>query len=130
MQWRGGKNLGFSSADRPYLPVDPAPDAPTVVSEEENPVSLLNTLKNILTLRHNHEALNAQPNLEILYARKGGLPFIYKRGSLIMAVNPSGERTEAPLGLRGDPVYAIGGGRLEKGRCLMEQQSFAVFKAD
>ena len=41
MQWSTDKNLGFSTGDAAnlYLPVDPAPDAPNVATQEKNPQS-------------------------------------------------------------------------------------------
>ncbi|GHU26790.1 hypothetical protein FACS1894172_02670 [Spirochaetia bacterium] len=39
--------------------------------------------------------LQSKANLEILYAEKGKVPFVYKRGSFVMAVNPSGQAAAA-----------------------------------
>jgi maltose alpha-D-glucosyltransferase/alpha-amylase len=132
MQWSGGKNLGFSSAGagRLYLPVDASPDAPTVEALEKDASSLLNTVKALLRLRHAEEDLRARPNLEILSAEKGSRLFVYRRGSLVMAVNPGAApvRTSLASGLSGEPVYAIGGGSLEKGLCALDAQSFAVWR--
>jgi maltose alpha-D-glucosyltransferase/alpha-amylase len=129
MQWAPGKNLGFSeaAADKLYLPVDGAPDAPTVEGEGKKADSLFNTLKAILRLRREYPELQGGPNLEILYAEPGKLPFVYRRGSLVLAANPSGKRVEAPVALSGRPVLSVGGGSLEKGRCTLEGQSFVVF---
>ncbi|MDR1949498.1 MAG: hypothetical protein LBQ38_08900 [Spirochaetaceae bacterium] len=132
MQWSAERNLGFSAAgaEKLYLPVDPAPDAPTVEGEAGKADSLLNSLKAILRLRHSNPELNAQPNLEILYAEKEKLPFVYRRGSLVMAVNPSGAGVQAPVGNvpDGRPIHSIGEGRLEKGICTLGARSFVLFK--
>jgi maltose alpha-D-glucosyltransferase/alpha-amylase len=132
MQWKAGPNLGFSAApsDKLYLPVDSAPDAPTVEAQQNDPASLLNTLKTILALRRSEPDLQSKPNLEILYAEKGALPFIYRRGALVMALNPGGKTASAALsGLTSrEKVWAIGEASLCKGRCEMAAQSFAVWR--
>ncbi|MDR2499714.1 MAG: hypothetical protein LBD37_01370 [Treponema sp.] len=130
MQWTGGVNLGFSAAppEALYLPVDQAPDAPTVEAQERDSSSLLNTLKAILRLRRSEPELQAKPNLELRYAEKGKLPFVYQRGSLVIAVNPGVQAASAPLRGEGNPVYAIGQGSLTRGQCRMGPQSFAVWR--
>jgi maltose alpha-D-glucosyltransferase/alpha-amylase len=143
MQWSNsaasGKNLGFSTAPagKLYLPVDPSPDAPTVEAQEKDPASLLNTVKALIALRHAEPDLHAQPNLEILYAEKGKLPFIYRRGSLVIALNPGEKAAQAPVPVSaaipgaaaGTPVYALGQCALDKGVCRMEGQSFGIWRS-
>ena len=62
MQWSNDKNLGFSSgdADKLYLPVDPAPDAPNVLTQEKNPNSLLNKTRRLIALRHSDSGHQAR----------------------------------------------------------------------
>ncbi|GHU01674.1 alpha-amylase [Betaproteobacteria bacterium] len=132
-----GKNRGFSTADEAklYLPVDSSPDAPTVEAQEKDPGSLLNTVKALLRLRHGESDLQGKANLEIIHADKAS-PFIYRRGSFILAVNPTGKAAEAPVKsgsniitvANSKPVYAIGGGSIENGVCTLEAQSFGVWK--
>jgi maltose alpha-D-glucosyltransferase/alpha-amylase len=131
MQWTRGRNKGFSAAeaDRLYLPVDPAPDAPTVEDQEQDPASLLNVLKAILSLRHAEPDLGSLPNLEILYAEPGKLPFIYRRGSLVIGINPGEATVKAPVPVEeGSGLYGLGRAALEHGTCCMEGQSFAIWK--
>jgi maltose alpha-D-glucosyltransferase/alpha-amylase len=130
MQWTQGKNKGFSqaAAEKLYLPTDPRPDAPNVAAQEQEPGSLLNTLKAILALRRAEPDLQAKPNLEILYAQKNTLPFIYRRGAFVLAVNPGGNSVTAPVQASGNRVYAIGHCALEKGLCSMDGQSFGVWR--
>jgi maltose alpha-D-glucosyltransferase/alpha-amylase len=130
MQWTGGKNRGFSEApaDKLYLPVDPAPDAPTVEEQSKRPGSLLNTLKALIRLRRGEPDLHAGANLEILHAPRGELPFIYRRGSLILALNPGGGPVRVPLNVTATPLYTIGSCGLENGECRMEGQSFGVWR--
>ena len=71
MQWDQTAQLGFSQApaDRLYLPVDPAEDAPTVESQERDPDSLLHTVRRIIALRHSWEDLQADAGFEPVVAR-------------------------------------------------------------
>ena len=130
MQWNQGKNLGFSDGRETdlYLPVDPAADAPTVAAQEGDPDSMLNTVKSLLELRHSHEDLQADAGFEVVYAEEGKVPFVYRRGSLLAAVNPSGEAVSAPVadavGKR--VIYSIGNGEAGDGEIRLDAQSFVV----
>jgi maltose alpha-D-glucosyltransferase/alpha-amylase len=135
MQWNAGKNKGFSSAleDRLYLPVDVSPDAPTVEAQEQDPASLLNTVKALLALRRAEKDLGSKANLEILSAEPGKLPFMYRRGSFVIGINPGEKPAEASAeGLTGEPVYFLAAQpelcALEHGRCRMAGQSFGIWK--
>ena len=131
IQWAPGKNLGFSEADPSllYLPVDGAPDAPTVLTQERDPGSTLNTVKSLIALRRRYEDLNADGEFEVVHANSGDPLFAYRRGSLILFANPS--LMEAGMDWRG--AWSLGGtvfeiGRLSKGegRISLSPQSFAV----
>ena len=130
MQWDGTKNLGFSTgcADALYLPVDPAEDAPTVAAQEADPDSLLNTVRALLRLRHSETDLQADAPFEVICAEKGK-PFVYRRGALVLAVNPSGEAlcAEAPVSGR-QVLYAIGQAEIDGDAVKVGPQSFAVIR--
>jgi maltose alpha-D-glucosyltransferase/alpha-amylase len=135
MQWSQGANLGFSTAKAEdlYLPVDTAPDTPTVEEQEKDEDSLLHTIKALLHLRHREPALQAKPNLEILYAEKGKLPFVYRRGGFVAGINPSGKKAQVSITIHdkpadGNAVYTIGTGSLEQGMCTLGPQSFALWR--
>ena len=128
MQWGGGKNLGFSDADADalYLPVDPAADAPTVAAQDEDADSLLNAVRALLKLRHDHADLQADGPFEVV-SDAAGQPFVYRRGSLLLAVNPAGEARaiEAPAkGMR--PIFTLGSAALEGDTLRLGPQSFVV----
>jgi maltose alpha-D-glucosyltransferase/alpha-amylase len=95
MQWTGGKNLGFSSAEpaQLYLPVDPAADAPNVAAEENDSDSLLNRVRRLIRLKHTEPALAAYAEFVPLYAKASAYPFVYARASgdavLLVVFNPS-----------------------------------------
>ena len=128
MQWTKGKNLGFSTGceDSLYLPVDSAPDAPTVESEEANPDSLIHTVRKILALRHKEEDLQADAELKIL-CREKGKAFVFKRGSLTIAVNPSLKEVSAPVAVDGEVIYEIGKATLGS-EIKLAPQTFVIVK--
>ncbi len=130
MQWDKSRNLGFSKGepDSLYLPVDPAADAPTAVEQANDPHSLLNTVKGLLALRAGYPDLQADGPFEVVCAEQGQ-PFVYKRGGLLLAVNPSGKNCAADVCTTGCRViFAIGGCETAGGKLEMAPQSFAVLE--
>ena len=113
MQWAAGKNLGFSAGDAEslYLPVDPAPDAPTAAAQAQDPASLLNTVMAILKLRHEYPDPQADGPFKLVHAKKGDPLLIYRRGSCLLAANPSNRSVQTDL--TGEPLFQIGA--FEKG---------------
>ena len=109
MQWAPGKNLGFSDGkpESLYLPVDPAPDAPTAEEQAQDPNSLLNTVKAILRLRHRFPELQADGSLEVVHARKDDPLLVYRRGKLTLALNPSDKPVKVDLPGT-TPLFQIG----------------------
>jgi maltose alpha-D-glucosyltransferase/alpha-amylase len=90
MQWNNGRNKGFSTAepDRLYLPVDTNPGSPNAEDQARDSGSLLNRVRAILALRHAEPDLQARLNFAVVHAEKGKLPFVYRRGGFVIAVNP------------------------------------------
>lgn len=104
MQWDNSKvNAGFSTSSREklYLPVNPEENRPAVASEEKNPLSLLNQTKKLIELKRTLKALEADASWELLYAKRGEMPLVYKRSkgnqTLIIAINPTSQNVEAKL---------------------------------
>ncbi|MCR5267177.1 MAG: glycosylase [Lachnospiraceae bacterium] len=131
MQWDDTANLGFSKAgaEKLYLPVDPAKDAPTVASQEKREDSLLNTVRSILSLRHAEEDLQADAEF-VPVCTEPGKPFVYRRGNLLCAVNTTGSALEVTLKepRNGSVIYKIGDGKLSNGMLKLEAQSFVVIR--
>ena len=128
MQWDGSANLGFSAGkeENLYLPVDNSPDAPTVAGQEDDPESLLNKVREILALRHQYEDLQADADFEVICSEPDR-PFVYRRGKLLIAVNPSGQNVCLRRELSVDrTIWQIGSGKYENGMLTLEPQSFAV----
>ena len=139
MQWNSEANAGFSLADTGkehlYLPIDSCVDAINVETQEKDPQSLLNTVKALLRLRQSEEDLQTTPNLEILHApaannSEGDRSFIYKRGNCLLAVNPGKKAVSVPVAANAKTknLFSIGGCSLENGICILEPQSFGVWK--
>ncbi len=132
MQWSEGPNLGFSDAapDRLYLPVDSAPDAPTVEKQTGDPASLLETVRALLALRHSQPDLNADADFEPVEIPGAPRVLIYRRGSLWLTVNPSPvdiplpETLQAPFRARAC-LHAIGAAQPD----VLKAQSFTVWGA-
>ncbi len=131
MQWNSGRNMGFSEgpADTLYLPVDSAADAPNVEDQEADADSLLNTVKALLKLRHKQEELQADGDFEVIYAKSGELPFVYRRGSILIALNPSNQTVSVPLDVQGrTTLFAIGDSKCDPEGLTLEPQSCIILK--
>ena len=135
MQWDGSANLGFSEGEASdlYLPVDSSEDAPTVAAQEKDPASLLNTVRAILTLRHQEEDLQADADFKVVCS-EAGKPFVYRRGDLLCAVNPAGSEQSVALPasaaakLEGSVLFELGRTSLDNGVLTVGAQSFVVIK--
>ena len=57
MQWDTSSNTGFSTAAKPWLPVPPSAQEYNVEAETKDPNSILNTYKQLLSLRKANPAL-------------------------------------------------------------------------
>ncbi len=130
MQWSGGRNLGFSegSEELLYLPVDPAADAPTVEGQEADAGSLLHFVRGLIALRHSLPQLQNDSPFGVYAAKKGSRLFAYRRGELLLAVNPG--LTTQTLELDGTyaPCYTIGAPGVEGSLLSMPAQSFVILK--
>jgi len=125
MQWNRDVNMGFSTAssDRLYLPLDPSSDAPCVSDAMADTDSLYYTVKDMISLRLEYEDLQADAPFEVLYGEKESFPFVYKRGDIVIAINPSGD--EASCDIRPDDAK-----RLDSMECLYHIGEFEVGESD
>ena len=117
MQWTGGKNLGFSSANAAdlYLPVDPSADAPNVEAQEKDPNSLLNKTRRLIALHHREPALANYAEFVPLYPQYpvtdahdpdrvvDSYPFVYARAAgndvVLVMLNPRAAASDATFHL-------------------------------
>ncbi len=131
MQWDRGRNMGFSDApeDLLYLPFDHSMDAPCVAAQAEDEDSLLSETRRLTALRHSREELQADAPFEPIRAEQDA-PFIYSRGHLLLALNPSSESAGWSSGiLEGRRIaYTIGGAELSSDWLTMDPQSFVLLE--
>jgi len=103
MQWSEAANAGFSEAveEKLYLPIDPAPERPTVEAQDHDTDSLLNRVRSLIKLRQSLTALEADAAFNVVYAESGKLPFVYTRVKdgqhLVVAINPAGYPAQVVL---------------------------------
>lgn len=103
MQWSHETNAGFSTADAQqfYLPVEADLDRRTVADQEQDPDSLLNTIRTLAQLRRAHPALGNRSDYQVVYARPGRYPFAFMRQGggerMVVAINPAGHPVEVSL---------------------------------
>lgn len=130
MQWSEGRNLGFSEGkpEDLYLPVDPAEDAPTVAAQENDPDSMLNHIRSLTALRHSREELQSYSPFTVYSAEEGSRLFAYKRGSLLLAVNPGRSGAELKLDCAYRAVYTLGSAEVNADTLKLAPQSFAVLE--
>jgi maltose alpha-D-glucosyltransferase/alpha-amylase len=101
MQWNNEPNAGFSTAsqDKLYLPIDPDIYRPTVYQQEEDPNSLLNRVRKLISIRKSNSGLQASAGFKLLYAHPGVYPLVFERGDeidrYIIAINPSGQTVKS-----------------------------------
>ena len=130
MQWDNSKNLGFSDANKEelYLPVDDAPDAPTVESQEADGNSMLHHMRRVIALRHAEPDLQSYSPFSVYSAEKGSRLFAYKRGKLLLAVNPGLETLKLDLDRKYEPIFTIGAPTVDATTATLPAQSFLILK--
>lgn len=127
MQWGPGKNLSFSESDAPYLPVDPALDAPTVEGQKDDADSILNYVKALIALRKTHPALWADGAYRTI---ESGYPLVFERRSedetVRVILNPSAQEKTY-----GDPsisqVLFCHNARAEGDRIHLDSRSCLIY---
>lgn len=131
MQWDHSRNMGFSEAseEQLYLPYDHSSDAPCVADQTGDESSLLAETRRLTALRHQYEDLQADADFAVIRAEEDA-PFVYRRGNLILAVNPSSGAAEWESGmLRGrHAAYRINEAEVDGGRLVMGPQAFVVLE--
>lgn len=144
MQWDTTPNAGFStaSADKLYLPIDPAADRPNVAQQQADPNSLLNYVKGLIALRDATPALRTGGDWKYLSSVDNPYPMVYMREldgqKYIVAINPSGKsataKFEAPA-LKATAVYgtdAKASYKVKKGMAniTLKPVSAVIFRAE
>ena len=130
MQWDNSKNCGFSTAskDKLYLPVDEKGTSVEKMRGKEG--SLFNVVKELTALRHKYTDLQADSEFEVIAGEKNK-PFVYRRGKLVIVVNPSEKEAKADINTANKPmqaVFGIGEVKIAAGTVTAAPQSFAIFE--
>ncbi len=130
MQWDNSENHGFStaSAENLYLPVDCSDDAPTVENQMADSESILNTIKKVISIRHQNKDLQSDGEFEVVYAEKGKYPFVFKRGDFLVAVNPTTDEQEISFEYTGESVFKIGNFEINNNKLTLKSQSLILIK--
>ena len=107
MQWDDTKNAGFSSADRPFLKADVDKNI-NVAAQQRDKKSLLNFVKELFAFRKAHREF-VEKDFEFMHA-VGSEPLVYKRGKLVVVVNPLKVKSSAPVELpqKAECVFSAG----------------------
>ncbi len=127
MQWDGSKNMGFSTSDSPYLPVGELENAPTVENQEADPNSFLHFMRKLIALRQENADLGNYSPFRVYSAEAGSRLFAYKRGDLLLAVNPGEQALELALDGKYEILYQVGSPELGE-KLTMHAQSFVVLQ--
>ena len=94
----------------------------------KDPESLLNTVKRILQLRHQEEDLQADAAFCVVCSEPGK-PFVYRRGDLLLAVNPNSSEVHLELPDENrSGLFSIGSGEFTDGQLTVGPQSFLVLR--
>ena len=110
MQWTAARNAGFTTAQRPWLPIPPSAATHNVATMSQDPRSILRFFEDAVRLRRSSAAL-----LDGDYRPLGEDPhvFAYQRSvptqTLLIALNMS----RWPSAVRLDPIKWDGGAELE-----------------
>jgi glycosidase len=142
MQWTPGANLGFSSgeAEKLYLPVDPAADAPNVATQEKDPNSLLNNTRKLIAVKQTEPALANYAEFIPLFAKENTYPFVYARANgadvVLVILNPSGKESTASfeVNIPYKKTVTLAGSTLKLGKkgntvsVVVPAQSYSIIK--
>ncbi|WP_260191204.1 alpha-amylase family glycosyl hydrolase [Actinophytocola gossypii] len=108
-----------------YLPPHPSPDRPNVADQRADPDSLLNLVRELITLRRANSALGPTGGVEIV---NPGYPFVYRRGGeFTVAVNPSFTPATVDIPMPGAQVIGRGATH-ERDRLHLDRFGYAVFR--
>lgn len=130
MQWSGEANLGFSQApaEQLYLPVGQEEDAPNVAAQEEDGNSFLNFTRRVIALRTQYPQLQSSAPFAVYSAETGSRLFAYKRGGLLLAVNPSRQSLTLPLDGAYATAFAVGSAEVTAEGLCLGPQSFVLLE--
>ncbi len=108
MQWDASKNAGFSTAERPWLPVPPSSAEYNVKAESQDPGSILSFYKQLLALRRNEPALRDGRYLPVNREDPFVLAYLRKNAgsgdAILVVLNMSAESKTVRFDLAADGI--------------------------
>ena len=113
-------------AEKLYLPVDPNPGDTTVAVQETDPNSMLNHIRRILALRKEYADLGNYSSFTPYDI--GKRLFAYKRGQMLLAVNPGLEEGELKLDGGYEAVFVFGKAAVTGKKLTVGPQTFVILK--
>jgi len=129
MQWNTSVNAGFSTAEKTFLPTE-IDKAINVEAQQKDKKSLLNFLKEFLAFRKSRAEF-ASRDFEFVHA-KGAEPLCYRRGKLLIVVNPLKVKATAPVTVPAKASVLFSAGKAAKPKKTgidVPPLSFTVFEA-
>ena len=128
MQWDAMTNAGFTSADKPWLPIPPSSQTYNVETERKDPNSIFNTYKKLLAMRKTNPALRDGTQEDIDEKDPNVYAFLRRSGNkaVLVALNMSGKAQKVKFdweshGAHGtlNPLYESGEIANDKGNLVM-----------
>ena len=121
MQWDNSADAGFSTANKPWLPIPPSASKYNVDAESKDPNSIFNTYKKLLALRKSEPALRDGVQITINQDDPNFFAFVRKSGNdaIVVILNMSGQARGirpdfSKHGIEGiitDDLFASGAGK-------------------
>ena len=103
MQWGTSKNAGFSSAEKPWLPVPASAAQYNVQAEARDPNSILNFYKKLISLRRTMPALRNGDQTMLNFDDRNVLAYVRKDAktgdAILVALNMTAESTKLEFDL-------------------------------
>ena len=135
MQWKNDQTAGFSTCtpDKLYFPVDTENGKLTVETQENDPNSMLNFVRELTALRHSSKALGNDGDWQLLSNVGQPYPMVYQRSfgseTYLIALNPSGKKVSVSLSIgKAQPVMVSGKASLNKNKISLNAFTAAIYK--
>ena len=131
MQWDETKNAGFSNAKKLYIPINPDRKGISVKEESEDPDSLYEFIKTILSFKRAHVALDNDADFELIRTT-GYAPLVYVRKKytekLLIAINPSSKKYNISYEaeFHGNALFSIGEATIDKEKSKLKLAPYSL----
>ena len=124
MQWTSGKNRGFSTKNKTYLPTSKT-KGQSVQEQENDGNSILNTVRRLIKIRKEFPALNATSEQRFI---EKGYPAVYERTdgdkTILILINPSNNVIEKAVKYT-NVIYSQNT-QFDGAKITLNNQSFAI----